>query len=1084
VAGYEVLGELGRGGMGVVYKARHLRLKRLVALKMILAGEHADAHHLARFKAEAEAVARLQHPNIVQIYEIGEQDGLPYFALEYIDGGSLAAWLRRGPLAAPEAARLVETLARGMFAAHQNGTIHRDLKPANVLLAFSDASQKRPAEKRVCEALLNESIPKITDFGLAKQTDSGEAHTQEGAVLGTPSYMAPEQASGKVGEVGPASDVYALGAILYECLTGRPPFRAATAVDTIMQVVSKEPVPPARLQPGVPRDLETICLTCLRKEPAKRYASALDLAEDLRRFQANEPIRARPAGALERLRKWSRRHPGVAALSVLIVLVSVAAFGLVTWFWLAAARQAEQARQARREAVHKADDEARARGEAETQRNIAEGHAADSARRKEQAEQQLERTRQLAFTAQLWRAAALLDRDPVLALQVLDDRGVCPPERRDFAWRYDHRLAQRLTRRSAQQQRGIQKAAVSPNGALLAAVTAEGRIRLWDLNTGKAGADLPGHTGPAHLHTLTFSPDSKTLASGGADGQVRLWEVPAGKLAATLSWRFSDKATRWVLALAFHPNGRTLAAGGTVRDLAKARTDSDSQWGKPVIWLWDVPGRTGKMLAASPAYGRSQPQLTGYRIEDSGVNSLAYSPDGKTLAVGMTRLSSVLVLDAATGQEQQRFRTEAGWIGGMVFSPDGTRLAYGNSTSNVFVCDLVARKVLRTLYGHLGHVGSLLWTSDGALISGANDGTVRIWEAGTGQLRTTLRCQTGIKALRLLRGNRQLLAVTGREAQLWEMAVPAPATLRAPQAKDKSAGSSALAFDQDGARLAVAGQDAIVRLWNPAPRTVALSLTGHKKRTTAVAFGPPGSGRLISGDEAGKVFLWQIHESKPPQPVVLAGHTKAVTCLAVTPDGTRVFSGSVDGTVRLWDAASGQAAGVLTTGHGQVQGLALSDDGQRLLTGGSTGSLCIWDVKERKLVQTIPPLLKGRIDQLAVTREGRTAAIIVAGAVALYDLGSKGTARPRLVTRDAWSVAFTPDSRTLAVGGGDRVVRLYDVVSGHFRGELPGHSHQVVALAFNRDATLLATASRGGLRWDHKGEVKLWAAPLPENEPR
>jgi WD40 repeat protein len=912
-------------------------------------------------------------------------------------------------------------------------------------------------------------------------------HTQEGAILGTPSYMAPEQAGGKVKDLGPAADVYALGAILYECLTGRPPFRAATAVDTIMQVVSQEPVPPARLQPGVPRDLETICLKCLRKEPAKRYPNALELAEDLRRFQANEPIQARPVGTLERLGKWARRHPGVAALSVLIVLVSVAAFGLVTWFWLAAAQQAEQARQARREALRKADDEARARGDADTQRNIAVGHAAESARRKEQAEQQLERTRQLAFTAQLWRAAALLDRDPVLALQVLDDRRVCPPERRDFAWRYDHRLAQRLTRRLAQQEGGIHEAAVSPNGALLAAVTAEGRIRLWDLKTGKAGAHLPGHTGPPRLHALAFSPDGKMLATGGADGQLRLWDVArpfTAGLKATLSWKFADKAPRWVMTLAFHPNGRTLAAGGTVHDPAKAETDSDSQWRKPVVWLWDVPGRTGKMLAASGSYGRIQPQLTGYRIEDSGVNSLAYSPDGKTLAVGMTRLSSVLLLDAATGQEQQRFRTEPGWIGGMVFSPDGTRLAYGNSTTNLFVCDLAARKVRHTLYGHLGHVGSFVWTPDGALISGASDGTVRIWEAGSGQLRTTLRCQAGIKTLRLLRGNRRLLAVTGREAQLWELGVPAPATLRAPQAKDKDAGSSALAFAEDGTRLAVAGQDAAVRVWNAGRRTVTLSLAGHKKRTTAVAFGPPGSGLLASGDEDGKVLLWQIHDARPPRPIVLEGHTKAVTCLAIAPDGTRVVSGSVDGTVRLWDTGSGQVEGVLPTGHGQVHGLALVEEGRRLLTGGSTGSLCIWDLKERKLVQTIPTLMKGRVDQLALTRDGRTAAIIVAGVVALHDLGGQGTPRPRLLSRDAWSVAFTPDGKTLAVGGGDRVVRLYDVVSGHFRGELPGHSHQVVALAFNRDATLLATASRGGLDWDHKGEVKLWAAPLVETEPR
>jgi serine/threonine-protein kinase len=303
IPGYEILGTLGRGGMGVVYKARHLRLKRLVAVKMILAGGHAGPDDLARFRTEAEAIARLQHPSIVQVFEVGEHGALPFLSLEFCGGGSLAKKLAGTPLPPAEAAAVVETLARAMQVAHDKGVIHRDLKPANVLLA-------------------EDGTPKITDFGLAKKLDEA-GQTMPGVVMGTPSYMAPEQAEGQK-DIGPLADVYALGAILYECLTGRPPFRAASRMDTILQVVSAEPVSPRELNAKVPRDLETICLKCLEKQPARRYASAAALAEDLHRFLANEPILARPATAWDRLTKWRRRNPWVAALSLLVAAALLA----------------------------------------------------------------------------------------------------------------------------------------------------------------------------------------------------------------------------------------------------------------------------------------------------------------------------------------------------------------------------------------------------------------------------------------------------------------------------------------------------------------------------------------------------------------------------------------------------------------------------------------------------------------------------------------------------------------------------------------------------------------------------------------
>ena len=295
IGGYEILDTLGRGGMGIVYKARQASLKRVVALKMILAGADASFEDLFRFQAEAEAVAKLQHPNIVQVYEVGQHDGRPYFSLEFVEGGPLNSKLKRTPQTPDYAARLTATLARAIHAAHKKGIIHRDLKPANILVTL-------------------DGTPKITDFGLAKEIDNDSQKTRNGDIVGTPSYMAPEQAAGDIRRLGPATDQYALGAILYELLTGRPPFQGATPLDTVAQVLSGDLLPPSRLLPKVPRDLEVICLKCLAKEPERRYADCEALAADLDRWKAGEPILARPPQTTERTWKWMRRRPAQAAL--------------------------------------------------------------------------------------------------------------------------------------------------------------------------------------------------------------------------------------------------------------------------------------------------------------------------------------------------------------------------------------------------------------------------------------------------------------------------------------------------------------------------------------------------------------------------------------------------------------------------------------------------------------------------------------------------------------------------------------------------------------------------------------------------
>jgi WD40 repeat protein len=980
VPGYEIEKELGRGGMGVVYRARHLQLNRTVALKMILAGGHAGQAEMERFRTEAEAIARLQHPGIVQVFEVGEHQGMPFFSLEYCSQGSLDDHLDGTPLPPRESAQLVQALAEAMHAAHQAQVIHRDLKPANVLLAPRAGIHSEDRERPPVTSF----VAKITDFGLAKKLDEA-TRTQTGAVMGTPSYMAPEQAGGKKQEVGPLADVYALGAVLYECLTGRPPFKAATGLDTLMQVLAEDPVPPTRLQPATPRDLETICLKCLHKEPHRRYDSAAALADDLRRFLEGEPVKARPIGRIGRTAKWARRNPVVAALTSLLLFILAVAFGLVTWQWLGAEA-------ARREAANRADAEKKARQEAQQAQRTAE-------EQRRRAEDALRRVEVALYFNQVRRAGQEAQAgNKAVAERLLDE---CRLDLRRWEWHL-LRNGQGLDGVALQGYTGVVYGlAFSPDGRLIATACADGGVRLHEAATGKLVRTLEKSEGP--VRAVAFSPDGKTLVSGGADSLIRVWETDTGKPMQKLTGHTAD-----VVALAFSPDGRWFASGSE----------------DYTAMVWDLEGK-------------EPPRALGGRWKP--VVDVAFRPDGKRLATAALD-GTVKLWDLSGGPQQTLCRHSTGIVS-VAFSARGGQIITAGLDGTVQVWDEASGKEVLSLRGNRGTAS---YNRQGTRIAAVAGGHIKLWDVGSQQEILALRGPDGYQPTRTVFSPDGL-----RLAAAWEKPGKSgqgevriyngtPRPERFTVHPRGSFGTAVVALSPDGKQLLTAGLGASLRsgswqLWDTTTGLELMSAEGHVGAITTASFRSDGL-RLATGASDCTLMIWDTETGKNVQ--TLIGHRKPILNVVYSPDGTRLASLAADGVVHLWDPEKGKSLRALPGHSTKSAALAYAPDGSRIAALGARGNLLVWDVHSGAQQASLPGA-KGVI-AVAFSPAGRRLATAGPGsAVRVWDLSSGKILLTRQATRSALSqVSFAGPGPELSVLSKDgRTIQVWDGVGREIRRE-------------------------------------------------
>jgi eukaryotic-like serine/threonine-protein kinase len=970
---YELLEEIARGGMGVVYRARQLSLNRIVALKVVLHGPFSSADFVRRFRHEAHVVAGLRHPNIVAIYDVGEHGGNHFLSLEFVEGQSFAELVRERPLPAKRAANYLKTIAEAVEHAHQHGVLHRDLKPSNILLDVFDQ-------------------PRVTDFGLAKLVNCDSDLTVTGQVLGSPNYMPPEQAAGSLSDSTPASDVYSLGAILYELLTGRPPFQGETLQSILGQVQNAEPVLPRRLSPGTPVDLETICLKCLQKEPARRYASAQELADDLGRFLEGKPILARPVSPLERAWLWCRRRPLLAAMSAGFVAAVVLGVAGIFWQW----RQAE---------FH-------AQGELR-QRLIAEKDAAE--------------TRLNLYAADVAVASqAIQNGNFGLARRTLEALRPQHGETdlRGFEWRYLWNLCRgdQLATLTGH-ERTVTCAAFSPAGNRLATGSQDGTVRIW--NAAKREVMTTLKVTSNAVWSVAFTPDGKDLMTGCLEN-VEFWDTTSwrvrtnfpGELAvlsktgtflataesSPFFWEPAGAVRLWnwrtgQLVRRFDQPGRALALSSDAHLLAIAGANSG-------LTVWDTA--TGKLVREWPTKGP--------------VWALNFSPDAhELLSTGWSSEVSVLKLDGHSSPQILSGHQLHVWSA--VFSEDGATIASTSSDQTVRLWDAATLEPKSILHGHSGEVWCAAFSPDGELLAtGGKDQSVMLWPAAAAHPQNDLPHDMDFRPIFSPDG-KWLVTVNpvSGNSMLWN------ADDRALVTPSLAGGRQIVGFSRDGKCVAsFDGENLRLKFWLPkgAVPEKQTALEGVTTNKTAFVYlgMSPEQEFFFAIDATGLIHVWNTDPGRLLR--AIKGPAPRIRNAVLSPQGKQIaVCVERENVARLYDCATG--AERLLAGHRDfVSGLAFSSDGSTLATGGMDGTIRLWNAATGETIASLPGHIQETTD-VAFSPDGRTLASLGQNeSLKLWHLATLREVVSKNEPHAGIWLRFSPDGRKLAVETGTHTLRL------------------------------------------------------------